>query len=795
VLTLGDRRPPSAVGPEAAPRPTGRPRSGRSFTEAQAYPAATLALLGLTLASTAGLLRVFTGHHWLGPILLIAIGVHAVCWASRRARLGQLLSLVLALVAVWVLSGWTVLGSSTVYGFPAGRTASELANAIGQARADFALTVTPTTPTRGLLLMTVLGTGLIAILGDWAAFRLRSALLGALPGFVFFIVCCTVGAGSGRQLVVGLEVAAILIFLLTHRTEVGRADQAWFGNYRSGSALWAVKAGSLIAATSMLAAIAVTPALGPYEGRAILGWRGGIGGSGSGPRQVPNPVVDLHSRLLEETDTPVFTVHASVPSYWRLTSLDTFTGQDWISTNSYRGFGPRLPGIQAVPLGTRVVQDQFVIQQLDSVWLPDAFTPLAVTGVHNVSYDPTSGSLITSRATSNGLSYTVDSYQYLSSLNAAEVQAAPPVAVTSSLRRYLQLPDNVPASVYQLAREITSGQTTEYGKALALQNYFQGPLFTYSLDPPDNGYGIDSLTNFLFATRTGFCQQFAGAYAVLARAIGLPTRLAVGFAEGTATGDNNFQVLNADAHTWPEVYFGPRFGWLPFEPTKSFTDPASQGYAPQASANTGPSAQPKSEGQLPIKQGAGADQSGATTTAPSTTTPSGGSGSASAGSGHHAVSVWVVLLVLVGGLLAWTAGVAGFRRTRWSVRRWRVRHDPGSLVLAHWADVGELLNWWGASRASGETDNEFAGRAGRQLARRLREPAPWLPGGIVRLAGLATEAAFAPTVSSERAEEARLVARQIHQRLFRSASGRQLVLWAVYPRPHRAVSAEGGLSV
>jgi transglutaminase-like putative cysteine protease len=791
MLTLGERRPPSAVRPGAAPRPAGPPRP--SLPGAHAYPAATLALLGLTLASIAGLLRVFTGHHWLGPVLVTAIGVHAACWAARRARFGLLFSLLLALLSVWVLAGWTVLGSSTVYGFPAGGAATELGKAIGQAHADFALTVTPTAPTRGFLLITVLGTGLIAILGDWAAFRLRSALYAAIPGFVFFVFCCTVGAGSGRQLMVGLEVAAVLIFLLVHRTEVGRADQTWFGNYRTGTGLWAVKAGSLIAAASMLAAIAVTPALGQYEGRAILGWRGGIGGSGTGPRQVQNPVVDLHSRLLEETDTPVFMVHASVPSYWRLTSLDTFTGQDWISTNSYRSFGPRLPGIQAVPPDTRVVHDQFVIQQLDSVWLPDAFTPVAVTGVRNVSYDPTSGSLITSRSTSNGLTYTIDSYQYLSTLNAAVMQAAPPVSVTSSLRRYLQLPDNVPASVYRLAREITSGQTTEYGKALALQNYFQGPSFTYSLDPPDNGYGMASLTNFLFSTRTGYCQQFAGVYAVLARAIGLPTRLAVGFAGGRAQGNGNYQVLNADAHTWPEVYFGPRFGWLPFEPTKSFTDPASQGYAPQAATSTEPGTQPNSDAPPPINRGAGAGQSGAAATVPSTTTLSGGTGPAAAGSGHHAVSFWLVLLLLSVGLIGWAGCVAVFRRTRWSIRRWRVRHDPGSLVLSHWADVGELLNWWGASRAPGETDNEFAGRAARQVARRLSEPARWLPGGILRLGSLATEAAFAPTVSSQRAEEARLVARQIRRLLFRSASGRQLLLWAVSPRPHRARPAEAGL--
>jgi hypothetical protein len=106
-------------------------------------------------------------------------------------------------------------------------------------------------------------------------------------------------------------------------------------------------------------------------------------------------------------------------------------------------------------------------------------------------------------------------------------------------------------------------------------------------------------------------------------------------------------------------------------------------------------------------------------------------------------------------------------------------------VLSHWADVTELLNWWGAARGSGETDEEFAARAAGILTRRLREPSPWLPGGIQRLAALATEAAFAPVVPPARAEEAALVAQEIHQRLFRSANARQLLRWAVLPRPGR----------
>ena len=77
----------------------------------------------------------------------------------------------------------------------------------------------------------------------------------------------------------------------------------------------------------------------------------------------------------------------------------------------------------------------------------------------------------------------------------------------------------------------------------------------------------DPLTGFLFDTHAGFCQQFAGAFAVLARLDGLPTRVAVGFTTGGLGRRGVYRVRGADAHTWPEVYFGPTVGWVSFEPT------------------------------------------------------------------------------------------------------------------------------------------------------------------------------------------------------------------------------------
>ncbi|MGH9116271.1 MAG: transglutaminaseTgpA domain-containing protein, partial [Acidimicrobiales bacterium] len=533
------------------PRADATSRGGRRRPALAWDLAGAAALLALTLASAAGFVRVFVGHGWLGPVFATAIAALAVSFAARRLRAPGAAGLVLGAGAVWLVAVWTILGASTHYGVPTSETLTHFADALVQARVDFASAAPPAVATTGFKLVTALGVGAVALAGDWTAFRRRSALYGAVPGFALFVVCCAFGTGPGRQWAIIVEAVALTVFLLVHHTVTAMSSGTWFAGSRSGVPRWALSAGSVAAVAAVVAAVVLAPAVGGPDGRGILGWRDGVGGSGGGSREVANPIVDLHARLLSLSDVVVFTVRSPVPSYWRLTSLDTFTGQDWTATNSYRSFRSRLPGARAAPPGARTVVENFEIQNLDSVWLPDAFTPLSVHGVRGVSYDPVSSSLITSAPTSNGLDYTVESYQYLSTLSGAELAAAPPVRRSGSLDRYLRLPDSVPKSVFDLATEITSSKSTEYGKALALQNFFLGPGFHYSLNPPNNGFGIDALTNFLFKTRSGYCQQFAGAYAVLARAAGLPTRLADGFATGTDEGGGVYQVLDADAHTWP----------------------------------------------------------------------------------------------------------------------------------------------------------------------------------------------------------------------------------------------------
>jgi transglutaminase-like putative cysteine protease len=781
VLTTPARPTLTATDGARAKRP-GDPRAPqRHHRIASGDAAASAALAVLTVVSAWGLFRVFQGDRWIGPVVVTALVVHSVCWAARRLRVPSAVAAVIGVLTVGLTAVWTVIGATTSYGIPTGTTLTTAYHLLQTAYDDVATVVPPVQATHGFVLAAAIGVGLVACIGDWLAFRVRSAVWASAPAFAFFMVCCVVGFGPGRQLASILEAGGLISFILLHRTSAAGVGVPWLGGTSAGAARWALPVGALVAAAAMLVVVAVAPASQGVEGSGLLGWHVG-GTGGGGPRQVANPIVDLRTRLINLSDVGVLTVRSQVPSYWRLTSLDTFTGEAWIATNSYRGFGSRLPGVSAVPAGTRTVQEQFHVEALESVWLPVAFTPVSVTGVHGVGYDPTSSSLITSHKTSDGLNYTVTSYQYLSTLDPAQLDAAPPLKNDAFVSHYLSLPQTVPESVYALARQVTAGKQTEYDKAVALQDFFLGPSFQYSLNPPSDGPGIDALQEFLFGTRSGYCQQFAGAYAVLARAVGLPTRLAVGFTSGTLQSNGLYQVVDADAHTWPEVYFGPKIGWVPFEPTKSFSDPTAQGYAPPLPSSVGPTTPsgeptaPAPKNSTPTTSGGGANRTSPTTTA----IPGSHAGGRSAISGG-----WAAILVIGGLLAAWVAGNVGARRLRWRIRRWRDGGEPGSRVLSHWNEVAEVLAWWGVSRSPSETDAEFAGRAGRSLSTQLHEPSPWVTFGVTRMASLATEAAFAPSLHVGAANEAALVAQEIRQRLMRTASARRLIMWALIQRPGR----------
>jgi transglutaminase-like putative cysteine protease len=132
------------------------------------------------------------------------------------------------------------------------------------------------------------------------------------------------------------------------------------------------------------------------------------------------------------------------------------------------------------------------------------------------------------------------------------------------LERYLDLPQDISARIVALAVSISADAPTPYDKAERITNYLRQNI-SYDEKVPSLPTGADALERFLFDWQRGYCNYYASAQVVMLRSVGVPARLAVGYAQGEQSG-TNYIVRARDAHAWPEVYF-PGIGWVEFEPT------------------------------------------------------------------------------------------------------------------------------------------------------------------------------------------------------------------------------------
>ncbi len=136
--------------------------------------------------------------------------------------------------------------------------------------------------------------------------------------------------------------------------------------------------------------------------------------------------------------------------------------------------------------------------------------------------------------------------------------------------RYLQLPDDLPDRLRELALTLTATEPTAYDRAKAIEHYLR--QFTYTLHVPMPPVNSDIADYFIFDLQKGYCDYYATSMVVLARAAGLPARLVIGYASGTYDVANaRYVVTEADAHAWPEIYF-EGIGWVEFEPTGGYPE-------------------------------------------------------------------------------------------------------------------------------------------------------------------------------------------------------------------------------
>ena len=153
-------------------------------------------------------------------------------------------------------------------------------------------------------------------------------------------------------------------------------------------------------------------------------------------------------------------------------------------------------------------------------------------------------------------------------------------------RRYLSLPTTTPARVLELARSLTLNMDNPYDKARAIEAYLRTYPYLLKVPPPPAGH--DTADYFLFDLKTGYCDYYATSMVVLARAVGLPARLVIGYSSGEYDIEKGeYVVRELHAHSWVEIYFSG-VGWVEFEPTANEPAITLPGQTPQQQVSTAP---------------------------------------------------------------------------------------------------------------------------------------------------------------------------------------------------------------
>ena len=672
-----------------------------------------LTLLGVHLAVVLGFGRLYEGWRFVGDLAAFTVAAHLLATVTRRRRLPVALTVVVALGGAVLVATWLLFPSTTRLGLPTAETWDVAREALRVARTRFEEVAAPAPILPGFQLASGLALWWAVWFGDWAAFRLRATAEAVAPATVLFVFGALLGSGDHRLLASATFAGAVVAFVAAHRALRAQVDQHWLAATPTAGPRAVLRAGAGLAVVGLLAGVVVGPRLPGTGDEPLVRWRDQAGPGGD--RTTVSPIVDLRKRLVDQSDTELFTVRTDQRAYQRLTALDRFDGQLWSSGGQFSPADGRLPGSGPRTGSGPEITQQVEIEALSAIWAPAAFEARSLAkSSGDLRWDPASSTLIVDRSepTSDGLSYTVVSQAPATAvvaLAAAGTDDPPDIA-----QRYEALPAAFPDVAARTAREVTAAAGSRYEKAVALQDWFRS-TFRYSLDVPP-GHGDDALVAFL-ASKEGYCEQFAGTYAAMARSLGIPARVAVGFTPGDQDRDDPtlFHIRGRHAHAWPEIWF-PEVGWVPFEPTPGRGMPGAEAYTgvPEAQDDARPTI------SIVTTSTTSTTVPGSPSTAPATTTPDDQRATPvpppSDGPGSDPSPLrWMAPLA---------AGLLGVLAAAWLVvvlaapalRRRRGAASPAGAVLEAWDEAVAPVRWrTGLVPRPTETHREFAARAARAL--------------------------------------------------------------------------------
>ena len=589
--TIAGTRPPFGThdGGGPVPGPGGGPKSGwrarvrRFLGRPETGPARwvlAVAVLGAVMGASLGFRNVMLDYSWMPPAFLVAaMTVLLPALVRRYPRLS-------AYAPVAALLGWFMgltlsffPGTAYLGLLPSTRTVAAAVDLASEASATIMVNNTPVPPDNGLVFVICAGVGFAALLVDTLAVTVALPAASAVGlALLLLPASLTTEDGVGASGFIGAG-AGYLLLLGCCR---------WYapeGKLRPAANR--AKSGTLARATLLGTAVVLVAALLPA---AIPGFDQGAFPQGSrlaSPGYVGglDPMISLGNDLRAQSGTVNLTYlsNSAAPLYMRMSTLEDFSGKNWKPSAIPSGLSPALIGLNpafganpAVPVVQTTTWVDVV--NLASSWLP---APLSATEVADLrghwTWNPSTQTINGNEASTRGQSYLVTSQMPVLTPALLEAAAQNPAILDPV---FTALPNNVPSIIRKTAEDVTKGKATPYDRAVAIQDYLRSNIFSYSEKTPvDKGYdgaGMNVLAKFL-EVKAGYCVHFSAAMAVMARELGIPSRIAVGYAPGERTTETavvdgqkllGYQVSGRDAHAWPELYF-EGLGWVPFEPTPS----------------------------------------------------------------------------------------------------------------------------------------------------------------------------------------------------------------------------------
>jgi hypothetical protein len=418
---------------------------------------------------------------------------------------------------------------------------------------------------------------------------------------------------------------------------------------------------------------------------------------------VLSPLVEVRPQLMG-ADRPLFTVTVrgnTDPGLdrIRIAALDVFTGALWTRARVFQVTGTTLPDPEPLP-GATTVQLDVSVDQLDQPFLPVAGEPVRFRG-SDFAFDRATGTVVSTRRNVAGFSYGTTAEVRPLDRSTPEIT----VSRTSADESYTELPGEPPWVRTRLA-EITQGRTTVVGKLLAIEAFLQNQPYSRAA-PPGHSYGAIYGTLLGPEQEAAGVEQFASAFAVLARAAGYPARVAVGYRLSEADRDGDvYRVSTDDAHAWPEVHL-QGYGWVPFEPTNI------QGEVTPAPRDPDVTLASTDAAQLGT---------------PSVDTPKAGPELAR-GPADRIRLVAVLIAVGVGFLLVCVV------LAKWLRRQKRARlGPPARRIVGAWREVVDHLTQAGiripVSHTGSEVARDLRGGPGAPVSRHVAELAPLVAGAV-----------------------------------------------------------------